>query len=111
MNPNHNGITSDINISAKNITNCTGVIEILRKSGIMSTVSQTTSIICDNSRCWTENSCAIKLTGLNHNEIEENVWIPLRDKYNLDCAHLHIHGYYIGCIKNFIRPSSCPTKK
>ena len=103
--------TSDLYISSPIITDCSKVIEILRKSGVMGIVSPQKSVICNEQHCWVENSCHIKLTGLNHDQIEKKVWNPLQTEYKLDCAYLHIHGYYIGCIRNFIRPSSCPTKK
>ena len=69
------------------------------------------SVICNDQKCWVENTCHIKLTGLHHELIEDRVWNPIKNEYNLDCAYLDINGYYIGCIRNFIRPSSCPTKK
>lgn len=54
-----------------------------------------------------ENGCNITLCGLNPTYIENDVWNPLSKKFNLGCAHLEIKGFYIGCIKNFIRPSNC----
>jgi hypothetical protein len=107
MNKN-NGTTSDLAISSKTIYDCGMVAETLRKSGVMCNVSSQTSVICNDTWCWTEKGCNIKITGLAHEEIEKKVWIPLKNKFELTCAHLDVHGYYIGCIKNFIRPSDCP---
>jgi hypothetical protein len=112
VNNSHTGFTSDLYVSSHNISdNCYKIIELLCKSGVMAVVTPKKSVICNDQKCWVENTCHIKLTGLHHELIEDRVWNPIKNEYNLDCAYLDINGYYIGCIRNFIRPSSCPTKK
>ena len=107
MNKN-NGTTSDLTISSKNIHNCGEVVEKLRQCGISSNVSPQTTIICKGTSCWTEKGCNIRITDLDQQDIEKKVWIPLKNRFDLTCAHLNVHGNYIGCIRNFIRPSHCP---
>ena len=105
---NYDGTTSDLTISSRKEINCDKVLETLRQSGVMCVIIPQKSVICKNTHCWIEKGCNIKITGLAHKEIEKKVWDPLQEKFDVTCAHLDIHGYYIGCIKNFIRPSNCP---
>jgi hypothetical protein len=104
---NYNGTTSELNISSELIYDCGGVLQTLYECGIKCTVSPHKSVIYNDNKCQVERGCLIKLNGLNHVEIEKKVWNPLKDKFGLKCAHLHVHGYYIGCILDFIRPSDC----
>lgn len=106
MKPVYDGTTSDLNISSKYI-NCDDVLSTLLTCGIKCTVIPHKSVICNKNDCWIEPGCSVKLNGLSHKEINHKVWKPLQTQFNLKCAHLHIHGYYIGCILDFIRPSEC----
>ena len=107
MGPIYDGTTSELTISSKNM-DCNDVLSTLSTCGIKCTVTPQKSVICKDDKCWIEPGCSIKLNGLSHKEIDYAVWIPLQIKFNLKCAHLHVHGYYIGCILDFIRPSNCP---
>ena len=107
MNNKYDGTTSDLNISAKYL-DCNDVLNTLYDCGIKCSVTPNKSIICNDNNCYIEKGCLITLNGLSHKEIEHKVWNPLKNRFNLNCAHLNIHGYYIGCILNFIRPSNCP---
>lgn len=102
---------ASLSISSKNIRDCNQVIEKLLSLGIMCSVSENKSVICKKDKCWTENGCDITITNINPNSIDEKVWKPLKSEYNLNCGFLNIRGHYLGCIKNYIRSSSCPGTK
>jgi hypothetical protein len=104
----YDGTTSDLNISSGNIDNCSSVLETLLKAGVTCSVVEQKSVICKKKKCWLENGCRITLTGISPNKINERVWQPLQSKFHLDCAHLHVHGKFRGCIFDFIGPSKCP---
>jgi hypothetical protein len=107
----YNGVTSYLTISNKNL-DCKEVFNLLKHNGIICNISNNKSIVYNNSSnvYEEENGCNITLCGLNPKYIKEDLWGPLSKKFNLDCAHLEIKGYYIGCIRNFIRKSDCPGK-
>ena len=100
--------TVELNISSKKIKNCKEVIDILRKCKISGKVSSNKTLICNDSECWEEKGCDITITKPCSKEDIKTIWKPLQKKFGLNCAHLNIHGHYIGCILNFIRSSNCP---
>ena len=99
--------TSILNISSNNIKDCNDITNLLLKCGIIGSVTPNKSVCCNKKKCWIENGCSITLCGLKPDQIEKKIWNPLKSKYDLKCAHLNIHGYYIGCILNFLEPSRC----
>ena len=52
QNNSHTGFTSDLYVSSHNITdNCSKIIEILCKSGVMGVVTPQKSVICNDQKC------------------------------------------------------------
>ena len=102
-----NRTTSVLSISSKEIGDCKAVANTLLKCGITCSVTPNYSVNCNEKQCWIENGCSIILGGIHPDKIEVSVWNPLKSKYNLKCAHLNIHGVYIGCILNYLHPSKC----
>ena len=80
---------SIISISTKDKMDCSEVAEYLKKSGIECIVSQNISIVCKHQKCWKEYGCKI-----HSNKNVHKIWSNLKNKYNLNCAHLK----YDGCI-------------
>tara|TARA_B100000674_G_scaffold259557_1_gene214028 strand:- start:440 stop:778 length:339 start_codon:yes stop_codon:yes gene_type:complete len=107
----YDGTTSILTVSSKKINHCGLITKKLFDLGIMSNVTPNQSVICDSNKCWIENGCSIILTGLNPKYINEKVWKPLNDKFDLSCAHLKISKQYQGCIYDFIKESNCPGNK
>ena len=105
----YDGTTSNLHISQKNL-NCKKVADALFKSGVCSHVTSNDSIQYNykTKQYEQEKGCSIILCGLNKKHIINDVWNPLKDKFNLSCAHLEIVGQYKGCILNFIRIKDCP---
>ena len=103
--------TSVISISSKNIKDCSDVANTLAKCGIMCSVTPNYTVRRDMDEYTLENGCTIILGGTNPNQIEKNIWKPLKETYNLGCAFLDIHGGYKGCIIDYFTPSKCPGKQ
>ncbi len=55
----------------------------------------------------TEHTATILFYNLSDEEVVRRVWPPLRGLLDLRCAHIR-SPHYIGCIHDFVRPSSCP---
>lgn len=104
----YDGTTSILSISSRKLTHCGLITKKMIDLGIVSKITPNQSIICNNRRCWVENGCTILLGGLNPKYINEKVWKPLNNEFNLRCAHLKIDKQYQGCIYDFIKKSNCP---
>ena len=104
----YNGTTTILNISGEKIDDkCTNVLNFFKKNKINCNIIPSKTIIDNNNKIEIENSCRITICGLNTKYIGNKVWYPLEKKFNLDCCHLEIPGFYSGCIKNFLAPSLC----
>ena len=102
----NNKITTTLNISQPKLS-CKDVVHILKNNGIVCNVSNNTTVQCNSKKCWLENGCNITIGGLDIKHLNKDVWTPLKQHFNLTCAHLDIHGIYKGCILNFLRKSEC----
>jgi hypothetical protein len=78
-----------ISISTKKKMDCGEIAEYLRKTGIECTVSSNISIVCKDKKCWKEYGCKI-----HSNKNVNKIWKSLKNKYDLNCAHLK----YDGCV-------------
>jgi hypothetical protein len=105
-----NTTTSSLSISSKKIC-CEDVVKKLFELGIVCSVTPNTTVCCNLEKCWVENGCNIILNGIKPTKMEKSVWEPLKKSYDLNCAYLNIHGYYKGCISNYIKPSKCNWKE
>lgn len=98
-----------VSSSAWNNTNaCNDVLHIMLKLGIMTSVTETQSVICNKERCWLEKGCSLTFGCITKKELGTKVWPELQHKYGISCAHLHVPGVYRGCILNYLRESKCP---
>lgn len=102
--------TSILSISSKKISDCNDVVNTLHKLGVICSVVDNNSVIKKNNELIIEHGCNITLTNTNISNIKKDIWVPLKNKYNLGCAHLLIHGKYRGCIYDFLDKSKCPPK-
>ena len=107
---NFKGLTTELVISSNHSNfNSNNILNIFLKLKIPLSIYPNKSIINKNDKCFIESGYKIVFSNLKPDEINK-IWKPLVNKFNLKCAHLHIHGYYIGCIKNYLRPSNCNIK-
>ena len=73
----------------------------------MSSITPNLTVIDSIEGHYIENGCRILMGSTNIDDIKK-VWVPLKNEFNLNCAHLSIKGKYRGCIYDFFRNSNCP---
>ena len=100
--------THTLSISSKKIdSQCQGVADTLQLMGLAASVIPNRTIFNKNDTLQQENGCQIIYTeGSCH-----KVWTALKDKFDLDCAHLKIPGKYEGCIYDYHRQTNCPHQQ
>ena len=106
--------TAELSISHKTL-DCTQVARLLQKNGIQCSIKSNVTMICPKKMgaCHIENGCNIVYGLGDKKDVRKNVssmWNLLKNKYDLTCAHLKIHGHFSGCIYDYLRPSLCPNK-
>lgn len=90
---------------------CEDIVQSLLRGGIMASVAQNRSIVCDAAqRCRVENGCRILFNRVSRDELQDT-WQMLRDQHALECAHISIPTIYTGCIWDFLKPSACPWER
>ena len=81
----NNNIT--LTISSDNIVNCSYVAKKLQEMKILSNIRDNESVIKKGNKFVVEHGCEIKIHHIENKKIKKDLWIPLRNEYNLDCAH------------------------
>lgn len=101
--------TTVLTISSNKIESGEEIVKLMLKNEVVCNVVDNWSVVeKEGGGFVVEKGCAITLCGLPNDQIENKVWNPLKERYELGCAYLHIKGQYRGCIRNFLRESSCP---
>ena len=100
--------TIELSVSSSTLTDCTAVVATLKQLGIMASVVTNTSIICNNTSCWTETGCNLIIPGVSRTDLRTKIWRPLSQQFGFTCAHLKIPNVYHGCILDYLAPSVCP---
>ena len=102
---------SGLSISSNNIQKCSDVADQLLTVGIQCKVIENTSIVLNHktNQYVKERGCDILITDpvVTQKKIKA-IWMPIRERYNLECAYLNILGNYQGCIWDYMRDSNCP---
>ena len=93
-------MTTNISISSQTL-DCNKIINLLNVS---CKIIPTKTKICKNKHCHYEKGCDITIT--EPHDIKK-VWNTLRSNTDINCAYLHIHGQYKGCILDHLRESAC----
>ena len=105
---NKNTAVLAISSSAWNNTNaCNDVLHMMLKLGVMTSVTENQSVICNKEKCWVEKGCLLTFGCITKKELGTKVWPELQQKYGISCAHLHVPGVYRGCILNYLPESKC----
>lgn len=100
--------TTILTISSSVITSSEEVAQLMLERGVVCNVIDNWSVVKEGEGFKLERGCMITLCGIPNDQIEEKVWNVLKKRYELKCAYLHIKGQFRGCIRNFLRDSSCP---
>ena len=90
-----------LSISSSNIKDCSDVAKTMKNFLIESKITPNYSVDCKNNIYKIERGCSIEIYNIKPSQIKSKVWYPLKEKYNLDCAHLFIENIYNGCINEF----------
>ena len=111
---------STLSISSPHISDCREVAEYMRKSGILCHVSPNytvahTTITNDsespsenNNRYAIETGCQIKFGAHSPHFLNLFLWLRLKNRFQLDCAHLEVEGKYKGCVYDYFTKTQCP---
>ena len=87
---------------------CASIVQGLARSGIMASVVENRSVVCDEDRgCRVEAGCRILFNRMSQGQIAA-AWQQLRIDHVLTCAHLSVPPVFSGCVWDFLRPSRCP---
>jgi hypothetical protein len=91
-----------LSISSREM-DCTDVAKHMARCGILSnTTSNLTSV--DGGL---EAGCSILINRVTKPVLEQAVWHPLKERYQLTCAHVLVPGIFTGCVLDFLRTSLC----
>ena len=101
--------TPVLTISSNKIDDkCSNILDFLKLNNIEAQITPSKSTIVNNNKTCIENSCVLVLTKMKVEELKEGTfWNKLKNKFDLNCAHLEIPNVFTGCIMNFLSPSSC----
>ena len=106
----YNNTTSVLSVSSKKINHCRDVAQLLFDMNIACKVSENNTVLRNSKDEYSmETGCTVTLTGLDPKHIPKQVWEPLKQRFGLTCAHLHIHGQYQGCLYNYLHKYKCPS--
>lgn len=102
-------ITYVLSISRQGL-NCSDVAEYMKNLQIPCSVTPNVTVRChtleDNTtKCEVEQGCSVIFNERPY------VWNNLKSKFDLNCAHLHAHSNYEGCIYDYVRSSDCPSSE
>ena len=100
--------SSELSISSKNINSCNDIANFFADMNIMCSVTENITVIEEKGEMILEKGCRIKMGSHKPDIINKEFWNKIKNKYNLDCAHLHVEGKFKGCIYDYIRDSNCP---
>ena len=106
----NNKSTAVLSLSSSKWNNwnaCKDVVQTMLKLGMMTSVTENQTVICNKQRCWLEKGCCLTVGDISKRDLDTKVWPSLQQKYGLTCAHLHVPGLYRGCILNYLRESKC----
>ena len=99
--------TAILSISSNNINKCKDITEMFVKTGILCSVSSNDSVINNNGKYIIEKGCNITFTDIDLDDTEDKIWLPLKTKYNLGCAHFHVIGKFRGLCLTINFMSKC----
>tara|TARA_B100000683_G_C12015623_1_gene359798 strand:- start:155 stop:490 length:336 start_codon:yes stop_codon:yes gene_type:complete len=97
----------ELSISKKHL-NCLEIAKYLKTVGIMASITPNTTVVCNQHKCKLENGCRILLNDCDKQIIKEKIWEPIKNKNQLNCAHIKIPNTFSGCIYDYLRDSNCP---
>ena len=102
--------TYHLSISSKSIENqggCEAVARWLAANSVEADVTRNWSAIGGNNQV--EEGCRIVM-GSDEKKIRE-LWPQLKQKFDLQCAHLREEKLFSGCIYDYFQETACPGQR
>ncbi len=76
-------ISSILIVHTRRIRDCSHIKRYLEKAGIMSVVAPAKRRTdCSSGNCYSDFGCYIKVKNIKKENVREEVWRPLNDKFN-----------------------------
>ena len=98
---------SVLSISSRKIKDCSEVLLYMYKLGIPCSITTTKNVTKFNDKIKLEKGCRILFNSHEPNMINKQFWSNLKNKFDLQCAHLNVQGKYKGCINNYFNEIDC----
>ena len=98
-----------VNISSPKIKDCSEIAHYLKELNIAANVTPNSTIIKKNGKMIYEIGCTINYS-CNIEKMYNELWLPLKLKYDLGCAYIDIKSQYHGCIYDLYSKTKCPGK-
>ena len=99
--------TCQMYISSDKIKDCREIAQYLKQLNIVANITPNSSIVKKDGKLVYETGCAI-VYSCNAEKMYDELWRPLKSKYNLGCAYVDIKSVYQGCIYDLYCASNCP---
>lgn len=94
-------VSSTLSVSSKNKLNCEEMAEFLKTLNIKSLITSNISLTPHK-----EYGCQLTQNISSKNDIY-NLWIPLKNKYGFNCAHLSVGNSFNGCVLDYLAKTNC----
>ncbi len=99
--------TCNVNISSNKIKDCHEIEKFLKQLKIVANNTPNLTIIKTYGKMVNEIGCKIIYSN-NIEEMYDELWLPLKTKFNLGCAYVEVNSHFQGCIYDLYRASNCP---
>ena len=94
---------STVSISSKFIDKCDVVARMLQENGILSKISENKTIEKDLNRFVVNTGCEITFTNSSFQQVKQEIWPQLKEKFVLNCGHIKTNKGFSGCINDFLK--------
>lgn len=86
-------VSSVLIVHSRRIRDCSIIKKQLEKCGILSIVAPAKRRIdCSSGNCYSDFGCYIKVKNIKKEDLREEVWIPLNNKFNFTATKVFHRG-------------------
>ena len=102
-------MTLDLYVSRPGGLPCDEVLAVMRRLGISGNVTANRSLVpADDDELRLEDGCRVRVAGRDEpRDAVRRLWLPLRNRFGLECAYVDAAPAFRGCVLDYLRPSSC----
>lgn len=87
--------------------NCKVLSDKLKECGIQSATIQNYTVAKEDNRFYSELGCKCELYEFDYRDIKKKLWLPLKEEFKFNCAHLWVQDKFSGCINDFLYNNGC----